>query len=191
MKRPSVRTQIYFKARPMNLWWCCNLDDFFFSLSLHFGHVLFLWGLLALATSQPPLEPKGKTILDVGCGTGILSMFAARAGASQVLGVDNSSIIDSARQVCGVPEFGFISCHIHHSLLDIAKLMNPPPSLIFPKSPSLGSWRKWIYWDNYFDPSTNGGCHPSNRKSRCNYIGMDGIRPSLWVHAACCACSSG
>jgi protein arginine N-methyltransferase 3 len=39
----------------------------------------------------------GKVVLDVGCGTGILSMFCAKAGAAQVIAVDNSDIIDKAR----------------------------------------------------------------------------------------------
>ena len=36
---------------------------------------------------------KGKKVLDLGCGTGILSMFCVQAGASQVIGVDNAEVI--------------------------------------------------------------------------------------------------
>lgn len=42
---------------------------------------------------------KDKVVLDVGCGTGILSMFCAKAGAKQVIAVDNSNIIDRAKEI--------------------------------------------------------------------------------------------
>ncbi|CRG92620.1 protein arginine N-methyltransferase 3 [Talaromyces islandicus] len=41
---------------------------------------------------------KDKVVMDVGCGTGILSMFCARAGAKMVIAVDNSNIIQKARE---------------------------------------------------------------------------------------------
>jgi len=42
---------------------------------------------------------KNKVVLDVGCGTGILSMFAAKAGAKQVIGVDAADIVHKAREI--------------------------------------------------------------------------------------------
>ena len=42
---------------------------------------------------------QGKTVLDVGCGTGILCMFAARSGAQSVIGVEMSEIIYQAMDI--------------------------------------------------------------------------------------------
>lgn len=40
-----------------------------------------------------------QVVLDVGCGTGILSMFAAKGGAKKVIGVDQSEIIYQAMDI--------------------------------------------------------------------------------------------
>ncbi|SCU93747.1 LAMI_0E15456g1_1 [Lachancea mirantina] len=48
---------------------------------------------------------KDKIVLDVGCGTGILSMFAAKNGAKHVIGVDMSSIIEMAREIVSLNGF--------------------------------------------------------------------------------------
>jgi len=50
-------------------------------------------------------ELRDKVVLDVGCGTGILSMFAARAGARKVYAVDASGITRHARRL--VAENGY------------------------------------------------------------------------------------
>ncbi|PYH82803.1 S-adenosyl-L-methionine-dependent methyltransferase [Aspergillus uvarum CBS 121591] len=54
---------------------------------------------------------KDKVVLDVGCGTGILSMFCAKAGARKVISVDNSNIIDRAKEIIYENGFGdIITC---------------------------------------------------------------------------------
>jgi len=51
------------------------------------------------AIIKAPEKFKNKIVLDVGSGTGILSIFAARAGAKHVYGIENASIATHARKI--------------------------------------------------------------------------------------------
>lgn len=42
---------------------------------------------------------KDKIVLDIGCGTGILSIFASRAGAKHVYGIEFADIADYAKDI--------------------------------------------------------------------------------------------
>ena len=42
---------------------------------------------------------EGKVVLDIGCGSGILSIFAAQSGARRVIGIDKSSIVYHAMDI--------------------------------------------------------------------------------------------
>ncbi|XP_053949517.1 uncharacterized protein LOC128857788 [Anastrepha ludens] len=42
---------------------------------------------------------RGRTVLDIGCGAGILSLFAAKAGAAHVYAVDSSNVLDYTEQI--------------------------------------------------------------------------------------------
>ena len=52
------------------------------------------------------------TVLDFGCGTGVLAMFAARAGAGKVIAVDRSPFIKTAREIAQVN--GFNNIEFYH-----------------------------------------------------------------------------
>lgn len=48
---------------------------------------------------------RDKVVLDVGCGTGILSMFCAQAGAKHVYGIECANIADRAMQIVKTNKF--------------------------------------------------------------------------------------
>lgn len=79
--------------------------DYYFDSYAHFGiHEEMLKDEVRTKTYQDAilLNPhlfKGKVVLDVGCGTGILSMFAAQAGAAKVIGIECSVIVDLATEI--------------------------------------------------------------------------------------------
>ena len=53
-----------------------------------------------------------QSVLDFGCGTGVLAIFAARAGARKVTAVDRSPFIKTAQKIAQVN--GFDSIDFHH-----------------------------------------------------------------------------
>jgi len=79
--------------------------DYYFDSYAHFGiHEEMLKDEVRTTTYRNAMLYnkhlfKGKTVLDIGCGTGILSMFAAKAGAGKVIGIECSNIAQHARTI--------------------------------------------------------------------------------------------
>ena len=66
---------------------------------------------------------QGKRVLDVGCGTGILSLMCARAGAKQVVSVDNAKIIDKAKRIARDNGFGEVITLVKLSIIYIVTVL--------------------------------------------------------------------
>lgn len=79
--------------------------DYYFDSYAHFGiHEEMLKDEVRTLTYRNSMYHNkhlfvGKTVMDIGCGTGILSMFAAKAGAARVIAVECSNIVDYARKI--------------------------------------------------------------------------------------------
>uniref|UniRef100_A0A8C6RID1 Protein arginine N-methyltransferase 1 n=1 Tax=Nannospalax galili TaxID=1026970 RepID=A0A8C6RID1_NANGA len=79
--------------------------DYYFDSYAHFGiHEEMLKDEVRTLTYRNSMFHnrhlfKDKVVLDVGSGTGILCMFAAKAGARKVIGIECSSISDYAVKI--------------------------------------------------------------------------------------------
>jgi len=82
-----------------------NSSDYYWNSYAHFGiHEEMLKDKVRTCSYRDSIMNnkhlfQGKVVLDVGCGTGILSLFCAKAGASKVYAVEYSDIIIQARQI--------------------------------------------------------------------------------------------
>merc|ERR1739838_709785 len=85
--------------------------DYYFDSYAHFGiHEEMLKDEVRTMTYRNSMYHnkhlfKDKIVLDVGCGTGILCMFAAKAGAKKVIGIEYSNIVDHARNIIKANHF--------------------------------------------------------------------------------------
>lgn len=55
----------------------------------------------------------GDVVVDLGCGTGILGLFACRAGAAKVYAIDDGGILGIARQIAAANGFADRIVHIY------------------------------------------------------------------------------
>jgi protein arginine N-methyltransferase 1 len=105
---------------------------------------------------------RGKVVLDVGCGTGILCMLAARAGARKVIGVDMSSMIERARRVVERNGFADVITLVRGRLEDL--------DLPVEKGEVDIVVSEWMGYGLYFENMLSSVLH-----ARDQYLSPDGV----------------
>lgn len=94
----------FFKALPGHSDMEGKKDYYFNSYSSYYIHEQMLKDNVRTGTYYDAIMQntevfKDKIVLDIGCGTGILSIFAAKAGASHVYGIEFADIADYAKEI--------------------------------------------------------------------------------------------
>lgn len=96
--------------------------------------------LYRTAIIKNPSNFQGKTVMDVGCGSGILSLFAAQAGARKVYAVEASSMAEQARKLVKANGFGAIIEVIENKVEDITAAQIPLKTVDVIVSEPLGTF---------------------------------------------------
>lgn len=79
-----------------------TLSDYSMSYADVTVHKLLLQDVVrteAYETALQQVVKPGSRVLDFGCGTGVLSIFASRAGAAEVYAIDRSEFIQLAQKI--------------------------------------------------------------------------------------------
>ncbi|XP_063709884.1 protein arginine N-methyltransferase 3 isoform X2 [Culicoides brevitarsis] len=106
-------------------------DESYFSTYSHFGihYDMLSDSVRTNSYRQAILMNKnlfeGRTVLDVGCGTGILSIFASKAGAKTVFAIDQSEIIYHAMDIAesnGIKNIKFIKGRLEDIKLPVQEV---------------------------------------------------------------------
>ena len=101
----TVRTEVQPPPLPQDNITLPTSRDYYFDSYSHYGiHEEMLRDKVCMETFRDAILNnthlfKNKIVMDVGCDTGILSMFAAKAGARRVYGIDYSGIVEKARDI--------------------------------------------------------------------------------------------
>ena len=88
--------------------------DYYYDSYAHYGiHEEMLKDEVRTATYQRAILEnrhlfKDKVVVDVGCGTGILSLFAAKAGAAKVYALECSNIVEYTKKIVAINKFDHI-----------------------------------------------------------------------------------
>lgn len=104
--------------------------DYYFDSYSHYAiHEEMLKDEIRTSTYRKAIEWnqhlfQGKVVMDVGCGTGILSLFAADAGAKLVIAIDCSNIVDSAKKIVEENKLSHKIVVIKSKIEDLDKLPN-------------------------------------------------------------------
>ena len=94
----------FFKSLPGHSDMENKKDYYFNSYSSYYIHEQMLKDKIRTGTYQDAIKNnpdifKDKIVLDIGSGTGILSIFAAKAGAKHVYGIEFADIADYANEI--------------------------------------------------------------------------------------------
>lgn len=105
-------------------------SDYYFDSYAHFGiHEEMLKDRVrTLAYRDAILKNKhlfkDKVVMDIGCGTGILSMFAASAGAKHVYAIEKSGIYKQANEIIKENKLDHIITVLHTTIEELNELPN-------------------------------------------------------------------